>query len=439
MLLMEGQKIVRIIISKLFGTDNIDINFEGYVKILISENGTGKTTILNVVYYTLTNNFEKLLEINFESVEIQFASGKKIKINRQNDVFKYYNDYARFKNELKMNDLSFGQFLKRIQSSYYIKDVKGMNKSRKKVGLNINNEYADNFESYRKNLDTELTDIEILYFPTFRRIEEDLNKLGVSNRQIDDGTLIKFGMADVENRIEAFRKSISDSTLALFSEVNGVMLTQLVDGINVTESMRESIKNIDALQVVLDRTGKFLPSGYKYNIQHLMNSGELYRNPKYDTLVFFLSNLIKLYDQQREKDNAIKKFVEVCNCYLEISGKRFEYDESSVKITIKQDKHSEPIELRSLSSGEKQIVSLFARLYLNFEEKKFLIIFDEPELSLSVEWQKRLLPDILDSQKCIFMFAVTHSPFIFDNELDKFARGLDQYVTYVNEENGQNG
>ncbi len=70
------------------------------------------------------------------------------------------------------------------------------------------------------------------------------------------------------------------------------------------------------------------------------------------------------------------------------------------------------LELRMLSSGEKQIVSLFYHLYLS-GEKKYIILIDEPELSLSVQWQKRLLPDILASQRCEFLAAVTHSPFIF--------------------------
>lgn len=44
-------------------------------------------------------------------------------------------------------------------------------------------------------------------------------------------------------------------------------------------------------------------------------------------------------------------------------------------------------------------------------------------------WQKQLLPDIINSKKCDFLLAVTHSPFIFDNELDKYAVGLNEYVT----------
>jgi len=40
-----------------------------------------------------------------------------------------------------------------------------------------------------------------------------------------------------------------------------------------------------------------------------------------------------------------------------------------------------------------------------------------------------LLPDILKSNKCIFLLAATHSPFIYENELDKYAIGLHEYIT----------
>lgn len=59
------------------------------------------------------------------------------------------------------------------------------------------------------------------------------------------------------------------------------------------------------------------------------------------------------------------------------------------------------------------------------------IFFDEPELSLSIEWQKTLLPDILASGKCKFLFATTHSPFIFENDLEEFTVDLAEYIKEI--------
>ena len=104
------------------------------------------------------------------------------------------------------------------------------------------------------------------------------------------------------------------------------------------------------------------------------------------------------------------------------------YDESRIEIYIQLDGNAEKLPLSKLSAGEKQIISIFSKVYLAPSTHRFIILFDEPELSLSIFWQKNLLPDIFNSGKCYFLLAMTHSPFIFDNELDKYAIGLNQYL-----------
>ena len=76
-----------------------------------------------------------------------------------------------------------------------------------------------------------------------------------------------------------------------------------------------------------------------------------------------------------------------------------------------------------MSSGEKQIISVFAKLILNYQ-RKYLILIDEPELSLSIEWQRKFLPDIVNTTSCHQLLAITHSPFIFENELDSYATDM---------------
>ena len=111
----------------------------------------------------------------------------------------------------------------------------------------------------------------------------------------------------------------------------------------------------------------------------------------------------------------------MCNEYL--GDKSVVYNESRVSISVIRKKNGKPISLDKLSSGEKQMISLFSKLYLDTSNKAALL-FDEPELSLSIEWQKQLLPHIVNSNKCSFMIVMTHSPFIFENALDSCASDL---------------
>jgi predicted ATPase len=90
--------------------------------------------------------------------------------------------------------------------------------------------------------------------------------------------------------------------------------------------------------------------------------------------------------------------------------------------------NKKPIDFAKLSSGEKQIISLFSRLHLE-PGKPLALLFDEPELSLSIEWQRMLIPDIVASGRCKFLLATTHSPFVFENAFDANAYDLSKFIT----------
>ena len=60
-----------------------------------------------------------------------------------------------------------------------------------------------------------------------------------------------------------------------------------------------------------------------------------------------------------------------------------------------------------------------------------MVIIDEPELSLSVEWQQSILEDIRKSGKCGSLIAATQSPFVYNNSLRPIAKSLDSFLTVV--------
>jgi hypothetical protein len=131
--------------------------------------------------------------------------------------------------------------------------------------------------------------------------------------------------------------------------------------------------------------------------------------------------------QARERD--ISAFCDLCSEY--IVDKRFVYDRATFSVSIlPKDKSASGngIQLSDLSSGEKQIVSLFSHLYLS-GNKRYFVLIDEPELSLSVPWQRRFLVDIHQGSFCAGLVAVTHSPFIYDNHLKTYAHSLGEFVT----------
>lgn len=62
-----------------------------------------------------------------------------------------------------------------------------------------------------------------------------------------------------------------------------------------------------------------------------------------------------------------------------------------------------------LSSGEKQLIIILT-LVLTQKREPYVLVMDEPEISLHFEWQKTLLDNILKLNPNVQVIASTHSP-----------------------------
>lgn len=72
------------------------------------------------------------------------------------------------------------------------------------------------------------------------------------------------------------------------------------------------------------------------------------------------------------------------------------------------------IQLDQLSSGEKQILLILTTVFLQ-EEKPNVLLMDEPEISLHISWQDRLIEIIRKLNPNCQLILTTHSPNIFAN------------------------
>lgn len=446
-----AQLIKKFIINGLFGYRNVVLDFSQSYKILIGENGIGKTTVLNCLYYTLTQRFKELANVKFNDIELQFGSNH-VKFTRHQ--LRCYNQ--------KDESANVSSFHRMLESNLTLSDLDTLDKllfsdqndsvvmsqvhdilSKRGVRINASDTYVRRslgkvvmdyvavvFSRNIEKLD-KISNYSILYFPTYRRVESNINVMSntfdnIRNRYpfIDDvdvkhliqGEMMNFGMTDVKNRIKTLTSEIATQTREGFSNVLGEMLSVLAKNnarLTTFNTFEES-----KIDIVLSRLGDAINADDKKRILEYA-LGESNQDSKY--LDFLISKLIKLYEDHREQDEAIKTFVKVCNYYL--FDKMFVYDESQIDLFLESFHGRERLDLDCLSSGEKQIVSLFSRIFLEVGGA-FFIIFDEPELSLSMRWQMRLLPDIISSGKCAFMIAATHSPFIIDNDMNQYAEAL---------------
>ncbi len=333
----------------LYGNKDIVIPFLYPRKILVSENGMGKTTVLNTLYAVLSGRFYRLENLEFREIVAKFPTGQvsihKDEIGRLLQQEDYSGEFQELQEKIGKSELRKLVSLTRehsIESLRELKEIQHITNSLKiplpllteklKILANdVKDKFSPKIEEVRKHFN-----LEVLYLTTYRRIEESLQNLGYSpiDLQLPSG-LIQSGVEDVIEKI---------------NKIEGIAL-----------------------------------------------------------------------EYQTTKEQLLDQFTNICNSYL--IDKTLVYT-TGLEVRTKKG-YSIPLDL--LSSGEKQIISIFSHLYLS-SPKKCAILIDEPELSISIEWQRKLLPDILNAPRCQFLVVATHSPFIFDEELIINTVDLQQYI-----------
>ena len=67
-----------------------------------------------------------------------------------------------------------------------------------------------------------------------------------------------------------------------------------------------------------------------------------------------------------------------------------------------------------LSSGEKQMLVILLTVLVE-DNKDYVLFMDEPEVSLHIDWQKRLIDLILELNPNVQIILATHSPAVIMN------------------------
>ncbi|GGK71830.1 AAA family ATPase [Rufibacter glacialis] len=305
---------------------DFDIVFDESIKILVGENGLGKTTVLNALYYTLTMRWHILEDIGFDFIEL------------------YINDQII---EFSHSDLENYLIVKKgfLKSTHSHEQFASLGEYIHKFIL---------FEEILENISHK-----IVYFPVNRNIENQMETFGLGLHTI------------INSEVKARKR-------------------------------KKGTHNED-FEALIERMSILKDTIIKLNME----------------------DVERMFADSKASISLMEHFINVCNQYLVTT--EFYINKNRIDLEVRNKKTKEEVSLRQLSSGEKQIVYIFTKIFLSRQDD-LIVLFDEPELSLSMLWQKKLLVDIVNSKKCSFLFAVTHSPFVFKNELDKYAIGMNVYI-----------
>lgn len=424
---------------------NIKIVFSDNTLILVGENGSGKTTILKLFYYFLSGQFDKFSDYSFDTITLEYDE-KSIEFTSEEISL-----YRAAKNNY-LNRFSYEKsFTIDIDEESIVKSVHDFNADFP-LSLSQMRKFIRKVENNTIRIDEfiskELKSFspQVLYLPTYRRIEQEIGAIfkdagkaslkestvrHVKDKVLSCVELIEFGMNDVQRYIDSSLMNLNRFARINLNRLSLEYLDDIIEE-KYEEVDLQQIINIsdDMIKDVLKRIqNNFLSRKNKEHLTRtickIKKSQEITSHDR--VVCHYFIKVLKIQKTLQKHEENISAFCNVCNEYM--VDKYFVYSPAdfSLKILQRQANKESILELQQLSSGEKQIVSLFSHLYLS-GSKEYFVIIDEPELSLSVEWQRKFLLDIKKGHFCKGLFAVTHSPFTYDNALKPFAHAIGEFV-----------
>lgn len=115
-------------------------------------------------------------------------------------------------------------------------------------------------------------------------------------------------------------------------------------------------------------------------------------------------------------------FLTILNSYLEESGKSIIAEQGTLRFKVADS--SDIIDAYSLSSGEKQLLYTLLTVLLE-EHQNYILILDEPETSLHVSWQRKLISSIKVLNPNCQIIMATHSPAIIADGYHSFVTNIE--------------
>ena len=105
-----------------------------------------------------------------------------------------------------------------------------------------------------------------------------------------------------------------------------------------------------------------------------------------------------------------KRFQDIVDELFAETGKRIVRSENEIRFT----QIGEMLLPYQLSSGEKQMLIILLTVLVE-DDQPYVLFMDEPEVSLHIEWQKRLIDLIVELNPNVQIILTTHSPAVVMN------------------------
>lgn len=139
--------------------------------------------------------------------------------------------------------------------------------------------------------------------------------------------------------------------------------------------------------------------------------------------IFHVCKGIKDYVSQNKNLDKVTRFIDLINKEFGLEFKTLDVDKEQglkARLTSEFDKSDESLSMFQLSSGEQNLITLFYELMFeavtDTPEQQSIVLLDEPESSLHIDWQRNILKAVMGicEKKNMQVLVATHSPDVID-------------------------
>lgn len=419
-------------VTKLWGYRDIDLPFNSDVNILIGPNGSGKTTVLYLLYSILSLDLLNLLNFNFDNVAIKLKDFKEnsvrtvtVKNSTEDDLWEIGIGKKKF--PLDIDSIS----MRRLPGYY-----------RDETDRIVTRTLPPHLKRriIPEKLYDELTDlVPLVWLPVNRRlpVTEDEEERYSRRRSLES---VDLRLEDLLEDLSRYHSVLNAQLSERYGEFERQVLSVILyskehDQVNsILKAVPTSLPTEaekDQLRRAFDDAGLLDEQMENIINVHFAAAEEAVKRIRdsqdpglelEDILVLPLISRTKdmvKYARELEEDREkifapLRLYEETVNSFLE--DKTIKVDENG-HLKIKLSSNSE-LNWRSLSSGEKQILILLTQALLRLNDP-VVYIADEPELSLHVTWQVELLKSLVTIGGQKQVIVATHSPDIVGEFQDK--------------------
>lgn len=413
---MKTGKILYIHIIGLWGIKDIETKFDPNVNIFIGPNGSNKTVFLNLLEAALNVDLEILCNTDFKRIEIHIDADVSILIieNIASEDSTTTIKYSLDDDEFLLQMMPF-----RMRRLHRYEEPQE-NVLRRRLAQIVNISWL--------SVNRGTTDIQYL---DSREVLERIKNM-------------------VDIKIERLVKLLGGYQLQLETEANTisndfkkeVMAMMLYDP-NIDSYNNDILKDLSTVDINDLKNQLFkafstlgIAKENRSSIEmHIKKIGDVLQKMSQGKTVLELNDVfilalvkrtLSIIDISQSHERQTKELYTPINNFWKclrrfMPNKKFVYDKERglLTVTLLEVEHSDvSIPLSALSSGEKQIFILLTEALLQ-REKNYLFIADEPELSLHIKWQKKILPELFAINPNAQIIVATHSPEVASNYPDK--------------------